>query len=123
MKKLDIEKDGYKLSGSVRRANFGDKIQRDILVSDALTNRSDDTLYQTFAVVLHPRAVACVTEETIVTFPDGAQIFARAITIEQLKSLPPEIGEAWMNAVYDENETWIPGYGMTQSNPEQEKKT
>lgn len=122
MKHLDETQDGYHLLGDVRKANFGDKIQRDILIQDALEQQNTDPYHSTFAVVVHPRLVSCVTPETILTLPSGETLTARTLTVEQVKTLPPEIGEAWSNAVYDVNPTWVPGYKPAPE-PGDEKKS
>jgi hypothetical protein len=125
-KNITISADGWSASLDVRTARFEDSVMRDILIARSLKAKGEDDILsdvaQTVAVVLHPRAVACVSETSRVCDPAGTDYLARKLTSAQFSALPAEIVEEWLSAVYELNPRWEPGYEMTAPGPEQEKK-
>lgn len=118
---IDIVEDKVKAHLTVRQAEFGDKLYRDMLAGMALEKPNADSFFQTFAAVVHPRAVACLAEDSQIGYTDGTVVLARNLSAKELYSLPPAIGEAWLNLVYKINPTWTPGYGLTQTDLGQKK--
>ncbi len=120
-KNVSITTEEVSATLTVRRATFRDQVQRDIMINRAVEKSHADDATRTIAVVLHPRAVACVEPDGLISFPNGYTVKPEQITAEQFAMLPPGLAESWLDAVWEINPGWIPGYDR-ESSPAQEKK-
>lgn len=120
-KSVSVIADGFQAALRVRKATFAAEVRRDILINRAVAEAKGSEEERTIAYVLHPRAVCAVDAESVIIYPDNVSVYAEAMTARQFGELPPEIAEAWLEAVWELNPRWVPGYG-TQIAPEQEKK-
>ncbi len=120
-KNVSISTEEIAVTLTVRRATFHDQVQRDILISRAVEESYPDDATRTIAVVLHPRAVACIEPDGLISYPNGYTIKPDEITAAQFAALSPEVAQAWLDAVWEINPRWMPGFGVEPA-PEQEKK-
>lgn len=103
MKKLELSAEGVTVGLTIRHATVGDAMRRGML-----TARLSDTEYareaeQAVAVMIYPRCLAC-TDGTIEN--GGTKKNVQELTAAEFIALPYEIGEAWLQAVIEENPGW-----------------
>ncbi len=103
MRTLELSADGVTVRLAIRHATVGDAMQRGFLTARASNAEYSGEAEQAVAVMIYPRCLAC-TDGTIEK--DGLTKSVHELTVAEFIALPYEIGEAWLQAVLEENPSW-----------------
>lgn len=103
MRPLEICIGGITARLIIRHATIGDAMRRGILAAKAADSEYQNEAEQAVAIMIYPRCVACADGEIE---QDGTITAAVTLTPSEFCSLPYEIGEAWLQAVIEENPGW-----------------
>ncbi|KPL82659.1 hypothetical protein SE15_11215 [Thermanaerothrix daxensis] len=87
----------------VRHATVADAMDQALLANKAAEHTYRSDAERAVAVMIYPRCVAC-TQGTVEI--DGQTKSVKELTPQEFCSLPYEIGEAWLQAVIEENPGW-----------------